>query len=572
MNINLLEQKLIESLEEAFKKAFGAVDYPKIEIEEPRDFNLGDFSSNLALKACKVVKLSPEQCAKKIIENLVLPEGLSKVEFAAPGFINFHLNADYLINRIEALVNQQNLLNTESNHKKTVIVEYSQPNIAKPLGVHHLLSTIIGQCIYNTYKNLGYNTVGINYIGDWGTQFGKLIYAYKSWGNDEEISKDPINELLKLYVKFHEEAEKDDSLNDKGRAEFKKLEDGDVENRRLLDWIKIESLKDVQKTYDLLGGISFDLIQGEAYYEKLMEPIIQEGIQKGIFVEGEKGALVVNFADNKIPTCLVRKADGATLYFTRDLAVIKHRTENWQPEKIIYVVDIAQELHLRQVFETVKMLWGQSYLPELKHVEFGRMSFPEGKMSTRKGTVILLQDFLLEAIERAKQIVKEKNPELDSEAIENIAKIVGTGAVKYAVLSQNRTTNIVFTWDKMLSLEGNSAPYIQYAFSRANSILAKIEENIKGEYKLIEEQEIKIARLLAKFPRVIKQSAEEYKPNIIANYLYELTQSFHAFYVNCPVIKSSGNTKYTRMQILKSVCEVLKTGLSLLGIQVSERM
>lgn len=575
------EKELLRAISIAFRSAYPNIDYPKITLEEPRDFNHGDFASSLPLKCCKLVNTTPLDFATRLLADLPPCSVLEKAEFAAPGFINFTLHRDYLISRLKRLVNQQAALFDPVRAQETVIVEYSQPNIAKPLGVHHLLSTIIGQSIANTYRSLGAKVVAINYIGDWGTQFGKLIYAYKTWGERELIDRDPIPELLKLYVKFHAEAETNPAIENYGRAEFKKLEDGDPENRALLHWIKEESLKDVQKTYDLLGGVRFDLIQGEAYYEKLLAPVIAEGLKNGVFTEGEGGALVVNFPNGELPTCLVRKSDGASLYFTRDLAVIQHRIAEWAPDRMVYVVDTAQSLYLRQVFATGRLLWGEN-LPLLQHVEFGRMSFPEGRMSTRKGTVILLHDFLLEAVAKARAVVQGKNPDLAAEEVEKIARAVGVGAVKYSVLSQNRATNIVFSWEKMLSLEGNSAPYLQYAYARAQSLLQKASADSVTEdtaapaqakpILLEAETEIAIARHLARFQRVVEQSARDYKPNLIANYLYELTQSFHSFYARCPVLSSTGDTLRTRICLVRAVARVLKTGLELLGIEVHERM
>lgn len=560
----------------------------------------GDFACNIALKLCKVVKNSPQETAEKILNEIILPTEIQKSEFAHPGFINFYLGIDYLTSRIQALINQQNIdLSSEANKTQKIIVEYSQPNIAKPLGVHHLLSTIIGQSLYNIHKSLGYDTISINHIGDWGTQFGKLIYAYRTWGDKDEIEKDPINELLKLYIKFHSESDKDPDLDDKGREEFKKLEDGDQENLKLLKWITEVSLKDVQKTYDLLGGIHFDHVQGESFYEKLMQPIIDNGIKKKIFTEGEKGALVVNYPDEKLPTCLVRKSDGATLYFTRDLATIRYRTDEWNPKKILYVIDTAQSLYMRQVFKAADMLWGKDNLPERTHVEFGRMSFPEGKMSTRKGTVILLFDFLKEAIEKAKDIVKEKNPEITNAEIEKIAKVIGVGSVKYAILSQNRNTNVVFTWQKMLSLEGNSAPYLQYAYARAAGILRKASDlqkdtnptdntpedasnnasvskdthsSTQKTITLTQPEEIDLAKQILQFQAAVERAAEEYKPNLITNYLYKLTQTFHNFYSKLPVLKSSDQERATRLALVEVTGKTLKSGLNLLGIDVLDRM
>lgn len=569
LSITEIKKALTEALEQVINHEYPNEAYGAIELLNPKEEKFGDIATNIALKLCKLIKKSPQEVAENIIKKIQLPEPIQKADFAHPGFINFTIKTDYLTSQIDALVSQQTV--SLNLHDETVIVEFSQPNVAKPLGVHHLLSTIIGQSIYNIYKKLGYNAVGINYIGDWGTQFGKLMYAYKNWGDKETIEKDPIPELLKLYVKFHDEAEKNPELEDGGRAEFKKLEDGDPENQQLLKWITDESLKDVQKTYDLLGNIHFDLIQGEAFYKDFMQPIVDEGIKKGIFTKGENDALIVEFEDEKLPTCLVQKSDGASLYFTRDMAVIRYRTDHWKPKKLIYVIDIAQSLYMKQVYETARMLWGADTLPELMHVEFGRMRFPEGKMSTRKGTVILLNDLLLEAISRAKNIVQEKNPDLSDEEIEKIAHIVGTGAVKYSVLSQNRQTNVVFTWDKMLSLDGNSAPYLQYAYARARSILRKTETTYQGkEITLNNDEEIALTRKLMRFEEIVERAAEEYRPNTIAQYLFEVTQSFHHFYTKHQVIGSE--EEVSRLNLVDATTVVLKEGLSLLGIDVVERM
>ncbi|NIA02200.1 MAG: arginine--tRNA ligase, partial [Nitrospirae bacterium] len=439
------------------------------------------------------------------------------------------------------------------------------------LGVHHLLSTIIGQSLYNIYKFLGYNCIGLNYIGDWGTQFGKLTYAYKEWGDKKTIEKNPIDELLKLYVKFHEEAEKNPELEQKGRDEFKKLEEGDKENTKLWKWICKVSLEEVQKTYDNLGGIHFDLIQGESFFNDKMGAILEEGKKDKVFEKGEEGALIIKFENEKYPPYLVQKSDGASLYATRDLAQMKYREETWHPEKILLVIDVAQSLYLQQLFETTEMMGLTKAEPV--HVVFGRMQFKDKKMSTRKGNIVLLDEVLKEAVEKAKKIVEEKNRDLKNK--DEVAHKVGIGAVKYTILSQNRTTNITFDWEKMLSLEGNSAPYLQYTYARAKSILrktGKIETQEEETTEKITEKTATLLRHLVKFKEYIVYTAQEYKPNILANYLHELAQKFNSFYNNVPVLRAPEKEREARLKIVEATSQVLKNGLTLLGVELTEEM
>ena len=455
---------------------------------------------------------------------------------------------------------------------KTVVVEYSQPNIAKPLGVHHLLSTIIGQSLYNIFDRLGFETISINHTGDWGTQFGKLIYAYRQWGDKKTVEKDPINELLKLYVKFHEEAEKDPALEDRGREEFKKFEEGDKENHKLWKWFVDESLKEITKTYDLLGGIHFDHMHPESFYADKMEPIIKEGGKKKIFTKGEEGAIVAKFDDPNIPTLPVVKKDGSTLYITRDFAALNYRLKTWDPVRILYVVDIAQTLHFKQLFAVAKK-FGWNIDPAV-HVWFGRMHLKDGGASTRKGKVVLLDDVLKEAISRAKKVIEEKSPDLKDK--KEVARVIGVGAVKYSVLSQNRTSDITFDWDRMLSLDGNSAPYLQYSYARAKSILRKAGEKQEGSIEDPPESEQKtqaLVRMFPKFKEQIASAAKECKPNIISNYLYELAQSFNSFYNTAPVLKAKKESeKKRRLEIVEASAQILKNGLTLLGVEVVEEM
>jgi len=604
-----------EKLKSVLKEVVG-IKFPEeadgLKVEYPKEDAHGDYASNIALKVANKIGANPREVAEELVKAIKKPDFIEKMEVAGPGFINFYLSEEALDENITKILREGDEYGeSKAGKKQTVIVEYSQPNIAKPLGVHHLLSTIIGQCLYEIYKNRGFTTISINHIGDWGTQFGKLIYAYKKWGDKEAVEKDPIPELLKLYVKFHDEAERDETLDQKGRDEFKKLEDGDEENRKLWKWVVDVSMKDAQTTYDKLGGITFDFTLGESFYEDKMQAVIDEGIKKGVFVEGENGALIVNFSDPNMAPLVIRKSDGATLYSTRDLATYKYRLEKWDPNKILYVVDVAQSLYFKQLFETAKMLdWDST---KGRHVEFGRMQLPEGGMSTRKGNVILLNEVLDEAVKRAEKIIEEKNPNLPDKT--HAARAIGISAVKYNVLSQNRTSDITFEWDKMLSFESNSAAYLQYTYARAKSILRKAKqltdaglrgsapkkkrkakqpekeqfslfeaiEHVKNGGDLskdilpdpqgAEEKENLLLRSLSKFGEHTAISAEECKPNVLANYLYDLAQKFNSFYNIVPVTKADTEEKFeARINIVKAASQVLKNGLELLQVEVLEEM
>jgi len=574
----LLKNKVADILLKAINQAFPKATIEDAKVDYPKDATHGDYASSIALQLSKILNIPPRDLAENLVRNIPENELIERVEIAGPGFINFFLKKSIYDENIQKILESPDTYgHSDVGKDRTVIVEYSQPNIAKPLGIHHLLSTIIGQSTYNIFKKIGFNAIGINYIGDWGTQFGKLIYAYKKWGNKDEIEKNPIDELLKLYVRFHNEVEQNPKLEDKARKEFKDFEDGDKENRKLWEWFVKESLQEIQKTYDLLGGIHFDYIQGESFYEDKMGDILKEGKKKKVFVKGEEGALVIHFKDTDIPTVPIQKKDGATLYITRDFAALKYRIENFKPTKILYVVDTAQSLHFKQLFAgAAKLGW---YHGEAEHVPFGRMQFKDAKMSTRKGNIILLDEVLKEAVERAGKIIGEKNPDLkDKKAV---AKVIGIGAVKYNVLSQNRATNIIFDWDKMLSLEGNSAPYLQYSYARAGSILRKsatdlneLDINDLKEDKAKSEEKIRaLIALFPKYAEFLNLAAKEYRPNILCNYLYELAQKFNAFYNSVPVIKVRDLTeRQYRLDIVRAASAILKNGLSLLGVEVVEEM
>jgi len=562
-----IKQELKAQLEKAAKKAAGPV---KIEFERPADPSHGDISCNCALKLASLHKENPREIAEEIIENIELLDEIAKAEVAGPGFINFSYADEYLISQLNAAEDITNC----ATEKGTVLIDYSSPNIAKPLGVHHLLSTVIGQATNNILTAKGYDVKGLNYLGDFGTQFGKIIYAIKKWGDKEEIEKYPIPKLLELYVKFHDEEESDPNLDGKGQEEFRKLEEGDTENRELWEWVVKLSKDNLEKVYDLLGGIHFDSYSGEADQEKFLDGVLEEGKKQGVITEGEKGAYIIDLEKDGIETpFLVQKADGATLYSTRDISAIRYRIKEYDPNKIIYVVDSAQNLHFKQLFASVKKFpWFKENV-ELTHLRFGRMRFKDKKMSTRKGNIIYLEEVLNEAVDRAKKIIEEKNPELEEK--DEVARIVGIGSVKYSILNQSPETDIIFDWDKILSFEGNSAPYLQYSCTRASSILRQVEKvnKIDATYNLIPEEQL-LARTIVRFKEVVVESANRLKPNIIANYLYELAQIFNTFYTKCPVLSEENeSSKTARTRLVKTFQTVMKEGLNLLsGIEVPEKM
>ncbi len=540
----------------------------KAQFSRPGDAAYGDLTTNVALQLAAEDKSNPRETAQELAEKLELPEEISKVEVAGPGFINFTYSDGYLL---DLLRNPEAILDNKTEDQ-TIVVDYSQPNVAKPLMAHHLLSTIIGQSVVNIFKAKGNKVVSVNYIGDWGTQFGKLIYAYRQWGDHDDIEKDPIPELLALYVRFHNEAEKDPELDERGREEFKKLEEGDPENLKLWEWIVEVSIREIERLYALLGGIKFDSYRAEAACRDDLPALIESGLKLGIFEAGEGGSLIVNLDAEGLIPFLVQKTDGTTLYSTRDLETVRYRLEEYKPNKIIYVVDVAQKLHFEQVFASVEKFPWYSPETDMKHLIFGRMRFRDGKMSTRKGNVIQLEEILEEAITRATKIIDEKNPDLENK--EEVARQVGIGAVKYSIVSQSPESDLVFDWDKIISFEGNSAPYLQYSHARAASILRQEQPGkLPKEYNLSPEEALVIRDAVA-FKHVIDEAAGKLKPNIIATYLYELSQNFNGFYTKCPVLSEENpDTKQVRLAIVSLFASLMKEGLSLLGgIEAPEQM
>lgn len=569
---NTFKYRISRLIEKALLKAFSPAPEVDIKVDYPKSIEHGDYSCNIAMQLAKNLNINPIDIANQIAENMPTDELIEKVEVASPGFINFFLSKQILKEELKQVIQQKsNYGKLSLGQDKTIVMDYSSPNIAKPFGIHHIITTILGQSFYNMYREIGFKTVSVNHIGDYGTQFGKLISAFKRWGDKSQIEKNPIDELTKIYVKFHEESEKNPELADEARLEFKKFEEGDRENRKLWEWFVEESLNEFQKTYDRLGGMHFDHIQGESFYEDKLDDILKEGKQRGIFVEGDEGAFVVKFDNPDMTPLVVQKKDNSTLYSTRDFAALKYRIATWHPFKIFYVIGGEQTLQFKQLFKAAERFsW---YHGEGIHIPYGRMSFKDKKFSTRKGDFIKLDEVLDEAINRAKILCTEKSKSVEN--IDKLAEVIGVGAVKYNVLSQNRLTNIIFDWDKMLSLDGNSAPYLQYAYARAKSIIRKSkEENLKNSTNTEGQEKIDaILRMIPLYKEKILESCEDFRPNILCSYLYELASAYNSMYNAVPILTNSNDEeKELLLNISESFAQIIKNGLSLLGIEVMEEM
>lgn len=548
-----------------------------IHLEKAPRLAQGHFATNVALLLAKKTGQNPRDVAASIAKAVEDP-AVTRAEVAGPGFINLFIEQKFYTSECQALVAEPEAYLREAlsskTHAKTMVIEYSSPNIAKPLGVHHLLSTIIGESLKRISKAYGHNVIAENYPGDLGTQFGKLMVAIKTWGNEAQIEKNPIDELLKLYVKFHEEAEKNPSLEDQGRAEYKQFEEGDKEARQMWKKIVAWSFKEIQPLYDRLG-VTYDGVHGESFFEERMKDILKEGREKGVFVDGEKGSWIILPDNPEDPPALVKKSDGASLYLTRDLAQMDFLEKEYHPDVIVWVVDVAQSLYFQQRFHAYRKL--RNTATQFVHVQFGRMDFKDKGMSTRKGNIIRLSELLDEAETRALALAREK-AEVSSEAeLKALARIMGMGAVKYNILSQNRIQNITFDWDKMLSFEGNSAPYLMYTAARIKSIFRKggiREADAKHwELDLTSDLETNVMLDLMMFPTMLERAAIEYKPNHIANYLYALAQDFNTLYNALPVLKAEAESaKNTRLLLTLAVLKVMEHGLGLLSIEVPEKM
>ncbi|NLZ38221.1 MAG: arginine--tRNA ligase [Firmicutes bacterium] len=540
-----------------------------MDLETPPNPEMGDFAFP-CFKLAKKRRQNPAAIAADLAVKLPGSDYFERIEAKGP-YLNFFCNRRLLAKTtVESILAQGKAYGQQEVGKgQTIVIDFSAPNIAKPFGVGHLRSTVIGNSLYRLYEALGYNCVGINHLGDWGTQFGKLIVAYLRWGDEQKLEKEPITYLYELYVRFHREAEKDPQLEDEARAWFKKLEDGDAQAKALWQRFRDLSLAEFKRIYKLLE-VEFDSYQGESFYNEMLDEAIKLIEEKGLTSISE-GALIVDLSEENLPPCLLRKQDGATLYATRDLCAAIYRQRQYNFAKMLYVVGADQSLHFQQLFAVLRKM-GYQWAEDCVHVPFGLIYYKEGKMSTRRGTLVFLEDVLTKATELAKEIIREKNPGLKNK--EDVARQVGIGAVIFGDLINDRIKNIEFDWDKVLDFTGETAPYVQYAHARICSILRKAD-SWPASYDatlLTNEEEQHVIRLLARFSDVIIRAAQTYKPSLVARYVVDLAAAFNSFYHRCPVLQAEEASRNARLALIDAVRQVLVNGLYLLGINAPEEM
>lgn len=545
-------------------------------IEVPKDDNMGDYAFP-CFRLAKELKKAPQAIAEEISKKIdITGTDIEKVEIAG-GYLNFTISKlEIAKTTIEEIENKKEEYGKSNlGNGKTVIVEYSSPNIAKPFHIGHLRTTLIGRALYNMYKYLGYNTVGINHLGDYGTQFGKMIEGYKRWGKEYNIEENPIEELTKIYVRINALCKEDEDVLEICRDNFKKLEQGDKYCVELWEKFREVSLKEFNRIYDLLD-IKFDSLNGEAFYSDKTDEVIEILEKTGKLVDSE-GAKIIDLEEQKMPPCIVCKSNGSTIYATRDLAAILYRARTYDFDKCLYVVAYEQNLHFKQIFEVAKLLGiSEKCQKGLEHISYGMVHLKEGKMSTREGNVIKVEDLLNEAISRVKTIIEEKNPEFSSEEKQEIAKKVGIGAVIFNDLSGSRIKDEIFDWDTMLNFSGETGPYIQYTYVRTNSILKKVSQIPKIDEidfeQLTGKEAQTILKLIYSFTNTIEQATIKNEPSIIARYLIDLSKSFSSFYNENKIIVEDKKVQNARIYLTYATNLVLKNGAKILGINMPERM
>ena len=543
-------------------------------IEKPIDNKNGDYAFP-CFRLAKELKKAPPSIANEIKEKIELDTSIIEDVQVVGGYLNFYINKETITQEVlKEISKTEKYGKTNIGNGKNIVVDYSSPNIAKPFHIGHLRSTVIGGALYNIYKYLGYNVTGVNHLGDYGTQFGKLIEGYKLWGNEYDIDKDPINELTKIYVRINQACKEDENILNACRDNFKKLEDGDQYCVELWQKFKDLSLKEFQRVYDLLGS-KFDSWNGESFYSDKMPEVIEKLEKSGKLVESQ-GAKIIDLEDEGINTpCIIEKSNGSTTYATRDLAAILYRARTYNFDKVLYLTSYEQALHFKQVFTVAKYLdLDEKYLKGLIHVPFGMVQLPTGKMSTREGNIIKLEELLNEAIERAEKIIEEKNPDLEDK--KETAKKVGVGAVIFNDLSNSRVKDEIFEWDKILNFQGETGPYIQYTYVRTKSVLEKAG-------KLPDVKEIKldvlndiysqtIIKLIYNFQDILVQVTRKEEPSILSRYLIDLAKAFSSFYNENKIIVEDKDIQNARVYLTYAVNQVLKNGVELLGMQMPNKM
>lgn len=549
-------------------------------LEYPPNPAMGDFSLP-CFQFSKVLRKAPNVIAEQLKENFGSHPAIEKVE-SASGYVNFYLDRNRLAHDMLHAVLQPAVPFGSQNigQGRNIVIDFSSPNIAKPFHVGHLRSTVIGRAIYNIYEFMGYHCIGVNHLGDWGTQFGKLIIAYQQWGDKSKVEAEGIDELLRLYVKFHDEADHHPELEDQARAWFVRLEQGDEEALSLWQWFKEISLKDFNRIYELLG-VSFDSYAGESFYNDKMDAVVQELKDKEL-LEEDDGAMLVRLDEYGMPPALILKKDGGTLYHTRDITAALYRKNTYDFEKAVYVTGSAQSLHFQQWFKIIELM-GYDWAKDLVHVPFGQVSLEGAKLSTRKGNVIMLEELLRQSIDKTKAIIESKNPDLENK--EEVARMVGVGAIVFNDLSTNRIKDIVFSWDEVLNFDGETGPYVQYTYARGCSLLRKAREagRAVGSEAAIDpasvdkallgnEEAQNVLKQLYLFPEKVRQAMDKLEPSLISRYLVDLAQSFNRFYHNCPILVEDTELRAARLALVESVSTVLRTGMRLIGLEAPEKI
>ena len=566
-----IAQLLADTLHKTWPEAEGLPEAADIrgQLAVPPDANLGDYAFP-CFRFAKVLRMAPPKIAEAVAAAFDAPE-TARVE-AVNGYLNFFLNrVNFAKGTLEnVLVSGEKYGSSDMGAGKTICLDYSSINIAKRFHIGHLSTTMLGHSLKRIYEHLGYKTVGINHLGDWGTQFGKMICAYKLWGSEEQVEKGGVNELTRLYVKFHAEAEEHPELEDEGRAWFKKIEDGDPEALRIFNWFKELTLRDTARVYDLLG-VKFDSYAGESFYNDKMGRVIDELKAKNLLTISD-GASIVDLEKYNMPPCLILKKDGATLYATRDIAAALYRHDTYHFDKCLYVVAYQQDLHFRQWFKVLELM-GYEWAKDCVHVAFGMISYEGQSLSTRKGNIVYLEDLLDQAQEKALKIIEEKSPNLENKA--EVARQVGIGAVVYADLSNNRIKDIDFCWDRALNFDGETGPYVQYTHARCCSVLRKAAELSlpDPDYSALQDDEAQdCLRKLGRFPDVIKEAADKYEPSMITRAVTDLAQAYNKFYYEHRILDDDPAVAAARVALTRAMKSVIKTGLYLIGIEAPERM
>ena len=561
--------ELSEIVKGAFEKAFPGEDFGFVRVVPATDAKFGDYQCNDALKFAKKLKMNPREVGTKIADLLKGETVFEKVEVAGPGFLNLTVSTNWLNSQLSTLHSQPSCGIPQSGKGKTVVIDYSSPNAAKQMHIGHIRSTVIGCAIDRIFRSLGYRVIADNHLGDWGTQFGILIKGYRECLTQEERDNLTVANLEKCYVLSAAKAKEEDGIwKESCKAELVKLQQGDADNLALWKKFIDISIGEFERMYKKLG-VKFDTYRGESYYNDTMPGVVEKLQKMGLAVESE-GALVVNLEEEKLGVAIVRKSDGGYNYTTSDLACVKMRVEEYDPERIIYVTDARQQLHFKQWFNIAGKM---GYTTKLVHVPFGLMSYQGKAISTREGNLIKLDELLAEAVKRSLAIVESRQDNSNTQTLKNsnnlqLAEAIGYGAVKYSDLSHDPITDIDFSWDKALALEGNSGPYLQYAYARVCSLMEKAATDGKsGDFAISTPSEKQLALQLLEFPGAVVRAAEAYKPSVLADYLFQTAQLYSSFYQNSPILKSEESVKNARLRLCALFGEVLKTGLHLLGIE-----